>query len=114
MYFRSKSIASKRLDKLEAIQARAELCLRAYAYGPTECVLDSYLKSMYSSSLHDTALEIIKNAYLIIEPDGTVIIKFLNQRLDLLAQVITYGNGPLKGSSILTDCFSGRFRGKEG
>lgn len=114
MYFRSKSIASKRLDKLEAIQARAELCLRAYAYGPTECVLDRYLKNMYSSSLHDTALEIIKNAYLIIEPDGTAIIKFLNQRLDLLAQVITYGNGPLKGSSILTDCFSGRFRGKEG
>lgn len=114
MYFRSKSIASKRVDKLEAIQARAELCLRAYAYGPTECALDRYLEIMYSSSLHDTALEIIRNAYLIIEPDGTVIIKFLNQRLDLLAQVITYGNGPLKGSSILTDCFSGRFRGKEG
>lgn len=101
MFFKIQKNAVEPLAFLRAkLNYFIPIAIRNYHLGATELILDSYLKQQYKKSLKASCLEIFKNATVQRTPENDLIL-ILPEAFDKLAQLITYGNGPIQGSPIL-------------
>lgn len=76
-----------------------------YPMGSKELALDKYLVAKYNLDLKHCCLLLITKCSIIKNADEDWYISFPNKELDAMANLITYGNGALIGSSILRDIF---------
>lgn len=84
------------------IYLNAYFLIKNYPFKSTETRLDLYLKQNYKISLKDACLQLLLNATISKTRSGDFILLFNNPKDDKLAQLITYGNGLVSGSKILT------------
>ena len=72
---------------------------------PGEYNLNQYLLQNYEADLRGVCLDLLKRTQWHRDRDGNLIVLFPKKEDDKLAALITYGNGQIKGSSILKDAF---------
>lgn len=92
---------------LSAEQQKTTLLLNAYSViaqypiRASEMLLDNYLLQFYDISLKNLCIQILLNLTFYKDSEGNIIFMLKNQRLDMLARLITYGNGAIHGCDIL-------------
>ena len=90
---------------LSKIFRYAYLYLAAYRVKPREMELSNYLKQTYNLGLKEAALLVFTHSHVNYVSKNEVVITFFDPKIDKLASLITYGNGIVLGSKILTDAF---------
>ena len=90
------------LDELKAyIQYNAYMNLRSYPISTPEVLLDKYCKEHYKLSLFDVCTSILDKCKVQTDQED-IIITFETEEIDDIAKLITYGNGQIPGSRILS------------
>lgn len=90
-----------------AEQLRTETLLNAYftiknyPLRATELSMDNYLQQRYKVSLKNMCVELLLNLTFHKDNEGNLVLLFNDQKYDMIAQLITYGNGAIPGSKIL-------------
>jgi hypothetical protein len=79
----------------------AYFIIQKYKLGPAELILDQYLIQHYKVSLKNMCIKLLLNLTFYAKDDGSLVLLFKDPSMDKIARLITYGNGVLKGSSIL-------------
>lgn len=88
-------------------QLQTETLLKAYfiidqfPLHASDKVLDSYLQNRYNISLKNLCVKLLLSLTSYLNNDGNLVLLFKNPKDDLLARLITYGNGAVPGSKIL-------------
>jgi hypothetical protein len=88
-------------------QLQADALLNAYfiidhfPLHASDKVLDEHLKSKYNIGLKNLCVKLLLSLTSYQDDDGNLILMFKNPKDDLLARLITYGNGAIPGSKIL-------------
>ena len=92
---------------LSTDQLRTKALLNAYSviqqyrFSPAEQLLNSYVTNQYKASLKDLCIGLLLNLTYYKSDDGSLILLFKDMKHDMLARLITYGNGMIAGSDIL-------------
>ncbi len=88
-------------------QLQTEALLNAYfiidqfPLHASDKILDKYLQSRYKINLKNLCVKLLLSLTSYINNDGNLVLMFKNPQDDLLARLITYGNGAIPGSKIL-------------
>ncbi len=88
-------------------QLRTEKLLKAYflienfPLRASEIVLEQYLQQRYKKSLKNMCISLLLSLTFHKNESGDLIGIFTNPKDDMIARLITYGNGVIRGSSIL-------------
>lgn len=77
-----------------------------YTEGVTEKLWNQYLLEHYQTHLKLMCLKLIEDINISYNFDDTLIVTFETKEANDIATLITYGNGLLKGSSILQTAFN--------
>lgn len=72
-----------------------------YKLRSVDIIMNNYCKLNYKLSLKQLAIYLIANCNINIANSDTVVITFMDDNLDQLAKLITYGNSQLYGSKII-------------
>jgi hypothetical protein len=98
-------INNKRLISID--QLRAKTLLRAYSIiknyelQPSDVAIDNYIKQQYKESLKNMCIKLLLNLTFYEDKEGNLVLLFKNPKYDVIASLITYGNGAIPGSKIL-------------
>lgn len=79
--------------------------IKSYPMNGAECVLDEYIKQQYKTSLKDLCVDLLLHMKFQVTEDNDLILLFNDNKYDMLAQLITFGNGAIQGSRILQFAF---------
>ena len=88
-------------------QLRADTLLNAYfiiknyPLKASELALDNYLQAQYKTDLKNLSIKLLLSLTFYTDNSKNIILLFKNPKDDMLARLITYGNGALSGSKIL-------------
>ena len=88
-------------------QLRADTLLNAYfiiknyPLKASELALDNYLQAQYKTDLKNLCIKLLLSLTFYTDNSKNIILLFKNPKDDMLARLITYGNGALSGSKIL-------------
>lgn len=92
---------------MSADQLRTSTLLKAYyiiekyPLHASDIVLDQYLQQQYKSSLKNISIKLLLKSTFYKDTSGGLVLMFKDPKDDKLAQLVTYGNGAIPGSSIL-------------
>ena len=75
-----------------------------YTISTNEILLNRYCLDKYDLGLKPICKKLILNAKVMVG-ENDIVISWADDKLDKLASLITYGNGKLQGSDILTFAF---------
>lgn len=75
-----------------------------YKISTNEILLNRYCLENYNQGLKPTCKKLILKAKIMIG-ENDIVISWVDPNLDKLASLITYGNGKLQGSNILSFAF---------
>ncbi len=64
-------------------------------------LMDDHLQNTYNTSLKNLCVKLLLNLTFMQDNEGNFILLFKDPKLDMLASLITYGNGAIPGSRIL-------------
>ena len=64
-------------------------------------ILDNYIQQQYKISLKNLCIKLLLKLTFYKDDTGNLILLFKDPKDDLLARLVTYGNGALPGSNIL-------------
>lgn len=104
-----KNMALKKvLGTRTIIKARSEIIL--YAFGTSERLLDSYLRTTFNIGLKEACLTILANLKQSSVMGNEIIYVITDENLDKLAQLITCGIGETPGSLILLNALGNGFK----
>lgn len=81
--------------------------IRNFPMKATELLLDSYIQTEYKIGLKNLCIKLLLSTTFYKDNNGDFIIIFKNKEDDLLARLITYGNGAISGSNILKTALNG-------
>ena len=76
--------------------------IKNYSFHASELVLDKYIKQQYKVSLKDMCIKLLLSLTFYKNNDGDLVLLFKDTKYDKIAQLITYGNGIIRGSQILS------------
>lgn len=79
----------------------AYFVIKHYPLKASDLALDSYLQSQYKINLKNLCIKLLLSLTFYNDNDGNLVLLFKNPKDDLLASLITYGNGAIPGSRIL-------------
>ena len=88
----NKNLYSQNLFRLQLMRI-ARIRIFSYELGPTEILLDKYLKQQYNSDLKTLCLLIVNNVNVDCSTVEEPYIYFSNTLLEQIAKIITFGTG---------------------
>ena len=107
MLFTIKNYTKTNIDYLRTNTLLAAYdTIQSFPMRGAEIILDEYLKKQYKTSLKDACVDLLLHMTFYANNDGDLVLLFKNKKYDNLAQLITFGNGTIKGSQILQEAFS--------
>lgn len=83
---------------------QASRIISLYGFGAAEIAMDRYCKQHYRLPLRLMCIRILMSAK-VMTVDNSYFAIIADKNLEKIARLITYGNGIMNGSSILTDAF---------
>lgn len=83
----------------------ANLAIATYRIKPAQKQLNDYLWKEFGLTLKAAATIAVANCRIQKNQSNEIIITFPSKKIDRLASLITYGNGKIRGCSILTEAF---------
>ena len=81
---------------------KAYYTIKEYPLLASEKILDDYIQQQYRCSLKNMCVDLLLNSTFYVDDSKNLIILFKNAEHDKIARLITYGNGAIQGSRILT------------
>lgn len=84
----------------------AKIRILAHSMGPTELLLDKYLKAHYKTGLKSACIFLTYNVEIDATQSTDVRVYFKNDQFEKMARIITFGTGKLLGSRILLRAFA--------
>jgi len=110
MFFTVKPITNNFIiDRAMIIQTARRTILLAKP-GVAEQRLDAYIKKQYKTTLKLLCLNLLGHCKIMQNANDEIIITFVDKKMDKIAAFITYGDGHLQGSNLLTTAFSRAIR----
>lgn len=100
MVFRQETKYKNNSEARTWIYCHARRVILLYKFGAAEEQLDKYCKETYQQPLRYVCLRLLNHCTVSTDTRGTVI-TFIDENLNKLAKLITYGNLKLYGSDIL-------------
>ena len=79
----------------------AYFIIKTFPLKASDLALDKYLQNQYKTSLKNLCIKLLLSLTFYNDDEDNLILMFKNPKDDLLARLITYGNGALPGSKIL-------------
>jgi hypothetical protein len=79
----------------------AYFIIESYPLHASELMLDQFIQQQYKTSLKNLCIKLLLNLTFYKDSSGNLILMFKNPKDDILARLITYGNGAIPGSKIL-------------
>lgn len=86
-----------------SIIRNAKKIIWLYNEQSTEKKLDEYLLNNSKTSLKQVCIKLLNNLKIYENGADEILLLFTDKKYDKLAQLITYGNSEVQGSSILKD-----------
>ena len=83
----------------------AYFIVKHYPLKASDVILDNYLKNQYKIDLKNLCVKLLLSLTFYEDDNGNLVLLFKNPKDDLLARLITYGNGTIPGSRILQIAF---------
>lgn len=83
----------------------AYFVIKNFPLKASDIVLDNFLQNQYKSDIKNLCIKLLLNLTFYSTDSGDLVLLFKNPKDDKLAQLITYGNGALVGSTILQSAF---------
>lgn len=96
---------------ISAEQLRTDTLLNAYfviqhfPMKASDIALNNFLQTSYNTNLKNLCIKLILSLTFHRDKDNNLILLFKNPKDDLMARLITYGNGAVPGSKILQIAF---------
>ena len=75
--------------------------IKNYKMSAQELALEAYIQQQYKMSLKNMCIKLLLSLTFHKDDKGNLILLFKDDKQDKIAQLITYGNGAIPGSSIL-------------
>jgi hypothetical protein len=98
-------ITSKRYISVEQLRTdtliNAYFIIQNYPLQTSDLIVDKFIQQRYKMSLKNMCIELLLNLTFYKDNTGDLILLFKDRRYDVIAQLITYGNGTFPGSKIL-------------
>ena len=79
----------------------AYFVVQNYPMHASDLILDNYIQQQYKTSLKNLCIKLLLKLTFYKDDTGNLILLFKDPKDDLLARLVTYGNGALPGSNIL-------------
>ena len=79
----------------------AYFIIKNYPMHAADLVLDQYIQQQYGTTLKNMCIKLLLSLTFYENNEGKLILLFKDYKYDKIAQLITYGNGAIPGSSIL-------------
>lgn len=79
----------------------AYFIIESYPLHASELILDQYIQQQYKTTLKNLCIKLLLNLTFYKDNSGNLILMFKDPKNDVLARLITYGNGAIPGSKIL-------------
>jgi hypothetical protein len=83
----------------------------SFKFGANEVLLDNYLKEKFNIGLRPMCFGLLNKLQPAQITDTELIFTFIDDNSDKLASFITYGDGKLEGSQILTQALTRKVKG---
>ena len=84
---------------------KAYYIIQKYPLYASDLLIDNFIQQQYGTTLKDMCIKLLLNLTFHKNDSGDLILVFKNQEYDKIARLITYGNGAIPGSAILTTAF---------
>ena len=102
MLFKVKNHKHYSIEQLRASALlEAYYIIENYPLKASDLIMDQYIQMHYKKSLKNMCIELLLNLTFYKDASGNLILLFKNSKHDLIARLITYGNGAIPGSNIL-------------
>ena len=85
----------------------AYFIIQKYPLRASDTLLDNYIQQQYKVSLKNLCVKLLLDLTFYENDAGDLVLLFKNPKSDIIAQLITYGNGAIPGSNILKTALSG-------
>lgn len=85
----------------------AYFLIQKYPMKASDTLMDQYVQQQYKVSLKNLCIKLLLDLTFYEDDTGNLVLLFKNPKSDLLAQLITYGNGAVPGSRILQIALTG-------
>lgn len=99
------SIKNKRRTSIDQLRTNTMLnayfIIQKYPLKASDIIMDHYLQQRYKVSLKDMCVKLLLNLKFYEDDSGNLVLLFKNKQYDIIASLITYGNGAIPGSKIL-------------
>ena len=79
----------------------AYFIIQKYPLKASDLIMDKYIQQQYKMSLKNLCVKLLLDLTFYKDDSGNLVLLFKDRRSDVLAQLITYGNGAIPGSRIL-------------
>jgi hypothetical protein len=79
----------------------AYFVIKHYPLKASDIILNNYLQNQYKTDLKNICVKLLLNLTFYKDEDKNLILLFKDPKDDLLARLVTYGNGTIPGSKIL-------------
>ena len=79
----------------------AYFLVKNYPMHASDIILDRFIQQQYKSSLKNLCIKLLLNLTFYKDDSGDLILMFKDPKYDIIARLITYGNGAIPGSRIL-------------
>ena len=105
------SIENKRRVNIEKLRATTLLSayhvIKNYPLKATDIIMDNYIEQQYSKSLKNICIDLLMNLTFYEDDSGNLVLLFKDVKYDIIASLISYGNGAIPGSNILKVALEG-------
>jgi hypothetical protein len=85
----------------------AYFIIQKYPLRASDALIDQYVQQQYKISLKNLCIKLLLDLTFYTDDTGNLVLLFKNPKSDMLARLITYGNGAIPGSKILQVALNG-------
>lgn len=79
----------------------AYFLIKHYPMHASDLILEQFIKQQYKTTLKDLCIKLLLSLTFHKDNEGNLILLFKDPKSDLIARLVTYGNGAIPGSKIL-------------
>lgn len=83
------------------ILLNAYFIIKNYPMHASDIILDKFIQQQYKVTLKNMCIKLLLNLTFYKDNTGNLILMFKDPKYDIIARLITYGNGAIPGSKIL-------------
>ena len=80
--------------------------IKNYPLKATDLLLDQYIQQQYKMTLKNMCITLLLHTTFYKDDSGNLVVLFKDRRYDIIASLITYGNGAIPGSRILQNALN--------